>query len=212
MPSGRHCRSPLYRNGSKFRNSVPLWSVIFHRILSACLLDGIVVRPFAATAAKPVIRCRCGKPAPASFCLRSFPRWKVPVEMAFCHHLLIFVISGSASEVALGGPASVCCGEGAGQIAVSPSPSRIRYKWTCPRGLSRSPMQDSRSEGAGRNRLSPPPSRCGSVSAGLCVGFAGIGGGEFCGWTAGRGGHGGVAGNEFGGCGGEPAVLVECFA
>ena len=83
MPSGRHCRSPLYRNGSRFRDSVPLWSAIFHRILSACLLDGIVVRPFAATAAKPVIRCRCG----ASFSLRSFPRWKVPVEMAFCHHL-----------------------------------------------------------------------------------------------------------------------------
>ena len=114
MPSGRHCRSPLYRNGSKFRNSVPLWSVIFRRPRSACLLDGIVVRPFAATAAKPVIRCRCGKPAPASFCLRSFPRWKVPVEMAFCHYLLIFVISGSASEVALGDPAPVSCGEGAG--------------------------------------------------------------------------------------------------
>ena len=125
------CRSPLYRNGSRFRDSVPLWCAIFRRTLSACLLDGIVVRPFtataaaclldgivvrpfAATAAKPVIRCRCGKPAPASFSLRSFPRWKVPVEMAFCHHLLIFVISGSASEVALGDPAPVSCGEGAG--------------------------------------------------------------------------------------------------
>ncbi len=66
MPSGRHCRSPLYRNGSKFRNSVPLWSAIFRRTLSACLLDGIVVRPFTATAANSVIRCRCGVPFSAA--------------------------------------------------------------------------------------------------------------------------------------------------
>ena len=83
--------------------------------------------PYTATAANYVIRCRCGMPVSPSFCRRSFPRWKVPGETAFCHHLLIFVISGSASEVALGGPAPVPCGEGAGQIAVSPSPSRITF-------------------------------------------------------------------------------------
>ena len=192
---------------------LPLRYVISRLTLSACLLDGIVVRPFTATAAKPVIRCRCGKPAPASFSLRSFPRWKVPVEMAFCHHLLIFVISGSASEVALGGPAPVPCGEGDGQIAVPPSPSRIRYQPTCLRGLSlaglcKIPLRKVPGEAAFLHHLPG----VGSVPDGLWVRCAGFVGGEFGGWATGRGGHGGVAGNEFGGCGGEPAVLVECFA
>lgn len=50
------------------------------------------------------------------------------------------------------------------------------------------------------------------MAYGLGVRCAGIGGGEFGGWATGRGGHGSVAGNDFCGSGGEPAVLVECFA
>ena len=214
MPSGRHCRSPHYRNGSKSRDPVPLRDAIFRRPRSACLQDGIVVCPITATAANPVIRCRCGMPVSLSFCRRSFPCWKVPGETAFRRHLVVgcpflcpsadapfragrcrvkrlfavtfsnslsagprqrwllvalhrfpaekvpanvalhrhlleFVISWSASEVAPGGPAPVSCGEGDGQIAVPPSPSRIRYQPTCLRGLSRCPMQDPRLEGAG---------------------------------------------------------------
>ena len=96
-------------------------------------------RSETATAANPVIRCRCGMPVSLSFCRRSFPCWKVPGETAFRRHLLEFVISWSASEVAPGGPASVPCGEGAGQIAVPPSPSRIRYQRIRDRGGSRWP-------------------------------------------------------------------------
>ena len=118
---------------------MPLWDAIFRGPRSACLQDGIVVRPITATAANPVIRCRCGMPVSLSFCRRSFPCWKVPGETAFRRHLLEFVISWSASEVAPGGPASVSYGEGAGQIAVSPSPSRIRYQLVCDRGGSRWP-------------------------------------------------------------------------
>ena len=43
-----------------------------------------------------------------------FPAEKVPVKSLFRRHLLEFVISWSATEVALGGPAPVSCGEGAG--------------------------------------------------------------------------------------------------
>ena len=96
-------------------------------------------RSETATAANPVIRCRCGMPVSLSFCRRSFPCWKVPGETAFRRHLLEFAISWSASEVAPGGPAPVSCGEGAGQIAVSPSPSRIRYQLVRVRGGSRWP-------------------------------------------------------------------------
>ena len=39
---------------------------------------------------------------------------KVPGETVYCHHLLIFVMCQSASEVALGGPAMVPCREGDG--------------------------------------------------------------------------------------------------
>ena len=49
--------------------------------------------------------------------LHRFPAEKVPANVALHRHLLEFVISWSASEVAPGGPASVPCGEGAGQIA-----------------------------------------------------------------------------------------------
>ena len=91
------------------------------------------------TAANPVIRCRCGMPAPTSFCQWSFPRRKVTVKSHFCRHLLEFVISRPASEVILGSPVSVSCREGADQNSISPAPSRFRYKPTCLRGLSRHP-------------------------------------------------------------------------
>ena len=123
MPSGRHCRSPLCRNGSKTRDPVPL--------------------------------------------RRSFPRWKVPVEMAFCHHLLIFVIIGSASEVALGGPAPVPCGEGDGQIAVPPSPSRIRYQLVCDRGGSWWPCTGFLRRRCRSNRCSAVTFSVGGVLTGL---------------------------------------------
>ena len=177
MPSERHCRSPLYRNGSKSRNPVPLWDAIFRRTRSACLQDGIVVRPITATAANPVIRCRCGMPVSLSFCRRSFPCWKVPGEAALRRHLLEFVISRPASEASL---AALC------KIPVWKVPGETAFLHHLP-GV-------------------------GSVPDGLWVRCGGFGGGEFGGWATGRGGHGGVAGNEFGGCGGEPAVLVECFA
>ena len=121
MPSGRHCRSPLCRNGSKTRDPVPL------RRPSAC-------GPFRAG------RCRLKWhfATTFSFSLSSDPRqrWlsvarhrfpaeKVTVKSLFRRHLLEFVISWCATEVALGGPAPVSCGEGAGQIAVPPSPSRL---------------------------------------------------------------------------------------
>ena len=93
-------------------------------------------RSETATAANPVIRCRCVMPVSLSFCRRSFPCWKVPGETAFRRHLLEFVISWSATEVALGGPASVSCGEGADKCGFSPSPSRIRYQLVRDRGGS----------------------------------------------------------------------------
>ena len=65
--------------------------------------------------------------------------WKVPGETAFLHHLLEFVISGPAPEASLAGPAREPLPEGAGESAVYPSPSRIRYKRTCPRSVPRRP-------------------------------------------------------------------------
>ena len=62
---------------------MPLWDAIFRGPRSACLQDGIVVRPITATAANPVIRCRCGMPVSLSFCRRSFPCWKCRVKRHF---------------------------------------------------------------------------------------------------------------------------------
>ena len=63
----------------------------------------------------------------------------VPGETVYCHHLLIFVMCQSASEMVLGGPAMVPCREGADKGGISPSPSWFRYRPTCLGGHSRRP-------------------------------------------------------------------------
>ena len=90
-------------------------------------------RSETATAANPVIRCRCGMPVSLSFCRRSFPCWKVPGETALRRHLLRFVISRPVPKGSLAGLVRETHPEGAGQIAVPPSPSRIRYQLLCVR-------------------------------------------------------------------------------
>ena len=55
-----------------------------------------------------------------------------------------------ASEKALGGPASIPCREGAGSSDLSPPPSRIRYKPTCPEASLAILAPDSHPEGAGQ--------------------------------------------------------------
>ena len=85
-------------------------------------------RPVSTTAAFPAIRCRCGTTL-----------WKVPTEAAFLHHLLEFVISRPAPEASLAGYAREPHPEGAGRNGLSPPPSRIRYKPTCPRNVPRRP-------------------------------------------------------------------------
>ena len=125
-------------------------------------------RSASATAAFPAIRCRCGAfhigrcrvkrlfsvTFPVSLrvnprqsrlleALRRFLAEKVPTDVAFLRHLLIFVMSQPASEKALGGPASIPCREGADGCGFSPSPSRFRYESTRVREGSWWPCVDS---------------------------------------------------------------------
>ena len=75
--------------------------------------------------------------------LQPFSHWKVPADVAFLRHLLIFVMSQPASEKALGGPVSIPCREGADRSGLSPSPSHFRYVSTRVRVGSWWPCVDS---------------------------------------------------------------------
>ena len=86
--------------------------------------------------------------APPSVFLFSVAR-KVPVETAFLHHLLEFVISGPASEASLASPAREPHPEGAGESAVCPSPSRLGtwHHLTPSEGVAKSRQFPTPSEG-----------------------------------------------------------------
>ena len=68
--------------------------------------------------------------------LRRFLAEKVPTDVAFLRHLLIFVMSQPASEKAPGGPASIPCREGADRSGLSPSPCLILLGFVMSRAAS----------------------------------------------------------------------------
>ena len=102
----------------------------------------------------PSGRCRAKRPFSTTFsnslwadlpqvslspALPGNPIRKVPGETAFLHHLLEFVMGRPAPGVSLASPAREPHPEGAGRNGLSPPPSRIRYRPTCPRCFSRQP-------------------------------------------------------------------------
>ncbi len=117
---------------------------------------------------RPSGRCRVKRPFSTTFsnslwadlpqvslspALPGNPIRKVPGETAFLHHLLEFVMGRPAPGVSLASPAQELHPEGAGRNGLSPPPSRIRYRPTCPRSFSRQPCPGTPS---GRCRVKRP--------------------------------------------------------
>ena len=134
LPSLISCVSPLisaqrqgsyrgpYRNGSVFRDSLPLrcprlaFTSAAYPLCGCFLLqrihNGSIFRDSVP------LRHACS----SVFLMWTFSHWKVSGQTAFLHHLLIFVMCQPASEQALIGPASVPYQEGADRCGLSPSP------------------------------------------------------------------------------------------
>ena len=74
------------------------------------------------------------------------------------HHLLIFVMCQSASEVALGGPAMIPCREGDGEKPHPSAPFRQHWIQSTSTGLLSGPVPVTQLEGADQSAVSPPPS------------------------------------------------------
>ena len=81
-----------FRNGSKFRNSLPLRIAYFCRPLLQAFCAALPLQSLSATAANSAILCRCGSPISAA-----------PLLQAFCAALPLLSLSTTAPFSA------ICC-------------------------------------------------------------------------------------------------------